>query len=321
MPTGQNRLRTASSFSRNRLEHRTATFGVDHLRLVQWLTVPSESLHAGDRVGPFELPVDPDSIRQFAEATLDDSHEIRHGRTVPPALVATRVYRAQLAAITELVPLDIFSAARSGVHGQHELLLHRPISADEKLHTFSETHSARPSEANLRVTLHHSTFDDREDLVAEQWWTTVLLGTTAEPTGPAPPDYSFSSSEGVTPVAEDVVRIDEVMARRYAQVSGDYNDHHFSAEAARRSGYEAPFLHGLCTMALCARAATGTVANGDPRRIRRIAVRFVAPAFLGHDLRVQIYQRADGNFALEAGCGGTVVIKNGLVQLVPRSGD
>jgi len=85
--------------------------------------------------------VGPELVRQFAEATLDDNQQFRDGRLVPPSLVATQVYRAQFAAITELVPNDIFSAARSGVHGQHDLLLHRPISADERLHTFIETHS------------------------------------------------------------------------------------------------------------------------------------------------------------------------------------
>ena len=218
-------------------------------------------MHAGDRVGPFVLPLDSELVRQFTEATLDDNQLFRDGRLVPPSLVATQVYRSQFAAITELVPNDVFSAARSGVHGQHDLLLHRPIAADEKLHTFIETHSARPSGDNLRVTLHHSILDDRENLVAEQWWTTVLLGTTAEHTGRTLPDYSFSSGGEASVVAEDVVRIDEVMARRYAQVSGDYNDHHFSVEGAWHSGFEAPFLHGLCTMALCTRAATKTVAR------------------------------------------------------------
>ena len=243
--------------------------------------MPSKALHAEDRVGPFELPVGPELVRQFAEATLDDNQQFRDGRLVPPSLVATQVYRAQFAAITELVPNDIFSAARSGVHGQHDLLLHRPISAGERLHTFIETHGMRPSGDNLRVTLHHATFDDREDLVAEQWWTTVLLGTTAKATGRALPDYSFSSDGEATLVAEDVVRIDDVMARRYAQVSGDYNDHHFSVEGARRSGFEAPFLHGLCTMALCARAPSERAGQRTRAKIKGIALLLMSPSSIG----------------------------------------
>jgi acyl dehydratase len=183
------------------------------------------ALRAGDRIGPFELPLSPELVRQFAEATLDASPQFRNGHLVPPSLIATQVYRAQFAAIMELVPDNVFSAARSGVHGQDDLLLHRPIASDENLRTFVETHSARPSGDNLRVTLHHSTLDESDDVVAEQWWTTVLLGTTAEPTGPELPDYSFSRGDEAM-VTEDVVLIDEVMARRYAQVSGDHNDHH-----------------------------------------------------------------------------------------------
>ena len=56
-------------------------------------------------------------------------------------------------------------------------------------------------------------------------------------------------------------------------------------------------------MALCTRAATETVAGGDPKRIRRVAVRLAAPAFLGRELRVQIFERPDGRFGLEAKCG------------------
>ena len=279
--------------------------------------MPSSALRAGDRVGPFDLPLGPELVRQFAAATLDAGGPIDDGLRVPAALVATLAYRPQLAAITELVPADVFASARSGVHGQHELLLHRPVTSDERLRTFVETHSARPSGDKLVVTLHHSVLDPGGDLVAEQWWTTVLLGTTAGPIGPGLPDRSFHAGADATAVAEDVVRIDEAMALGYARVSGDFSDHHFTVDGARRSGVEAPFLHGLCTMALCTRAATRTVAGGDPGRIRRVAVRFAAPALIGHDLRVTIFERPGDGFALEAACGGHPVITNGLVELAP----
>ena len=279
--------------------------------------VPSTELREGDRAGPFELPLSADLVHQFAAATRDPSQQFRDGRLVPPSLLATQVYRAQFAAMNELVPVDVFSQARSGVHGQHDLLLHRPITSDEKLHNFVETHSVRPAGDNLRITLHHAILDDGEALVAEQWWTTVLLGTTATSTGPDLPDYVFVREQDARVVAVDVVSVDDAMVRGYAEVSGDHSAHHFSVEAARRSGFETPFLHGLCTMALCARAATTTVAAGDPSRVRRVAVRFAAPAFLGQDLRIEIFDRRGGGFALEATCGDRPVIKNGLVELWP----
>jgi hypothetical protein len=71
------------------------------------------ALRAGDRIGPFELPLSPELVRQFAEATLDASPHFRDGYLVPPSLIATQVYRAQFAAIMELVPDAVFHQERS----------------------------------------------------------------------------------------------------------------------------------------------------------------------------------------------------------------
>lgn len=192
----------------------------------------------------------------------------------------------------ELVPESVFAEARGGVHGRHDLLLHRPIVPEETLRTVVLTHSAGSSGENLWITLLHKTYDAEEQLVAEQWWTTVMLGTTADPTGPAPPDHAVGDLGGAHPVAEEVVRIDLDLARRYGQVSGDFSEHHFDVEAARRSGYEGPFLHG-----------------------ERLAVRFAAPAFLDRYLAVRIYDLDADRNGLEAMCGEDAVVRNGLAEL------
>jgi acyl dehydratase len=272
-------------------------------------------MNAGDRAGPYDLVIDAEIAAAFGAATLDPNPRYVNGAALPPTAIATQAYRAQFAAMFQLVPESVFAEARSGVHGQHELLLHRPIMPGEMLHTVVETHSARPSGENLRITLLHKTYDTEELLVAEQWWTTVMLGTTADPTGPALPDHGVADLGGQDPVAEEVVRIDLDMARQYGQVSGDFSEHHFDAEAARRSGYEGPFLHGLCTMALCARAVVRTVCEGDPTRLRRFAVRFASPAFLDRDLAVRIYALGGDRYALEAMCGEDTVVRNGLAEL------
>lgn len=59
--------------------------------------------------------------------------------------------------------------------------------------------------------------------------------------GARSPRLFIPGGRGVITAVEDVISIDDVMARRYAEVSGDYNDHHFSVEGARRSGFDAPF--------------------------------------------------------------------------------
>jgi acyl dehydratase len=105
------------------------------------------------------------------------------------------------------------------------------------------------------------------------------------------------------------------MVRRYAELSGDFSDHHFDVEAARRSGFAGPFLHGLCTMALCARAVVETVGADDPSRLQRLAVQFASPAYLDQDLTVRIYRLGDERYAFEATCGDDIVIRNGFAGL------
>jgi acyl dehydratase len=269
-------------------------------------------------MGPFEVVFDTDMAAAFARATLDDNPSYFDGSALPPTTIATQAYGAQLPSILELVPASVFAASRGGVHGRHDLLLHRPVVPGERLHSLVELHSAKPSKDNLRVTLLHRTFDEREDLVAEQWWTTVLLGVTAAETGPDLPDHGVAPVDGQLPLAEETVHVDLAMARRYAEVSGDFSAHHFDAEAARRAGFEGPFVHGLCTMALCARAVVRTACAGDSSRFRRFAVRFASPAFLEQDLTVRVYDLGKERYAFEATSAGAIAVRNGLAELRPR---
>jgi acyl dehydratase len=100
-------------------------------------------------------------------------------------------------------------------------------------------------------------------------------------------------------------------------VSGDWAEHHFTAEAARHAGVDRPFLHGLCTMAMCAQSVVATVAGGDPDRVKRIAVRFAKPAFPAEDLVTSIYQAGPKTFAFEATSAGGPAITNGRAELRP----
>jgi acyl dehydratase len=277
--------------------------------------VPADVLRVGDRTGPFDLVLDTDLAATLARATLDDNPHYFDGSTLPPTAIATQTYAAQLPSILELVPASLFAESRGAVHGQHDLVLHRPIVPGEHLHTLVELHSAKPSKDNLRVTLLHRAFDGRQQLVAEQWWTTVLLGTTAGETGPDLPHHGTARVDGEVPIAEEVIRIDLDMVRRYAEVSGDFSEHHFDPEVARRSGFEGPFLHGLCTMALCARTVVRTVCADDPSRLRRFAVRFASPAFLGQDLAIRVHALGHDCYAFEATSGGALAIRNGLAEL------
>lgn len=263
----------------------------------------------GERVGPFEGCLDADLLARYdavTGGTVDGVH---------PVAIVTQIWDAQNHARNQLVPAALQASATGGVHGEHDVVVHRPIVPGASLRTWVDGHGSRPAGRNSLVTLRYTTVDADDAVVAEQWWTTVYLGVTCATVGDPPPDHAFPDDARLRPLGTWSTEVDVDLPRRYAEVSGDWSDHHFSAEAARRSGVDRPFLHGLCTMGLCAQAVMDVAADGDPTRARRVAVRFAAPTLLGEPLDVVLYDAGPGAVAFEATCAGATVIAHGRAEL------
>lgn len=277
--------------------------------------MPHRAVIVGARRGPFVGRLDDALIRSYAAATKDPSSVVQMGAAVPPVAIVTQIWDAQNEGRDAAVPQEFQRAAVSGVHGEHDIVLHRPIVPGESLHIFVDGHGARPAGHNALVTLRYSAFDRRGELVAEQWWTTVYLGITCDVAGEPAPDHAFPEDARDRPIGMHSVDVDFGMATRYAEVSGDWSAHHFELEAARQSGFDRLFLHGLCTMALCAQGVVQLAAEGDPERVQRVAVRFAMPTFLGERLDVRLYDAGPLACAFEADAGGATVITNGRAEL------
>jgi acyl dehydratase len=269
----------------------------------------------GERIGPFPGRLDRDLLQRYAAATADPSPRARSGAAVPPVALVTQTWEAQEQGRTTLVSAALQQSATGGVHGEHDVVLHRSIVPGEPLRIWVEGHGARPAGRNTAITLRYTALDASDAVVAEQWWTTVLFGVTAEPAGDAAPDHAFPAGARERPVGAWETEVDPGMATRYAEVSGDWSPHHFDPEAARRSGFDRVFLHGLCTMALCAQGVAALVADGDPARVRRVAVRFASPTFIGERLHLRLYDAGPLGYAFEADSAGALVIAHGRAEL------
>jgi acyl dehydratase len=269
----------------------------------------------GERRGPFAARLDADLVRRYAAATHDPSPAVQAGTVVPPVAIVTQIWVAQNEGRTASVSPSLRRAATGGVHGEHDVVLHRPIVPGEPLRIWVEGQGARPAGRNSLVTLRYTALDADDAIVAEQWWTTVYLGVTCEAVGEPAPDHAFPDDARERLIGTHTVDVDADMARRYAEVSGDWSPHHFELSAARQSGFDRLFLHGLCTMALCAQGVVQLAADGDPSRVRRVAVRFATPTFLGEQLHVRVYDAGALGCAFEADSTGATVITHGRAEL------
>jgi acyl dehydratase len=272
-------------------------------------------VHLGVQQGPYETWLDPELIRRFAEATRDPSGRARSGESMPPVAMITQSWDPMVHGRDHIIDQDLRHSAPGGAHGQHDTVLHRPLRPGERLRTWVDGWGSRPAGRNALCTLHLPTYDDSDVLVAEQWWSFIYMDTTCETVGRPLPDHAFPTDARQRHVGAYDIEMDEGLPRRYAEVTNDWARLHFDLEASLANGFPGLTAHGLSTLALCSQGIVDQFAGGDPDRVRRLAGRFSAPALLGHELHVDIYEVADGVYAFEATCAGARVISHGRMEL------
>ena len=271
------------------------------------------------RHGPFTATLDGAAIDQYARATNVRKARVVAVVAVPATFPVILIFDAQWAA-NSAVPKSVYQRGRNGVHGEHEVLLHRPLVPGETLDTFSAPFAVRNTRAGARVVLHMEQYGADGKLAVEHWWTIFFPGCDAlADVGPEPPDHTFPETARDHLVGSVTQHVDADAATRYAEVSNDWSAHHFELDAARKAGVDYLFAHGLCTMAMCTQAAVAMVADGDPGRVRRVAVRFASPTRLDADLTVDVYDASaslgPSSYAFEATCAGAPVITHGRLEL------
>ncbi len=101
------------------------------------------------------------------------------------------------------------------------------------------------------------------------------------------------------------------------RLCGDRNPLHADPAVARSAGFDAPILHGLCTLGHAGHAILKSVCDYDGSRIADMRLRFSSPVYPGETLRTAIW--IDGNtvsFRTSVVERDIIVLSNGCVTLV-----
>ena len=114
---------------------------------------------------------------------------------------------------------------------------------------------------------------------------------------------------------------DKYLPHRYAGASGDYNPIHVDPEFARAVGLPSNILHGLYSMGVVAKAATQSLAGGDPRALKKLTVQFRGMGMPEQEIEVTgTVKQVDGNrlvVDMEAAQGDNRIIRNAQAELEP----
>lgn len=206
---------------------------------------------------------------------------------------------------------------RSIVHGEQRLTMHEPLPAaaaivsDERVTDIFDKGADKGAIVWLERTIRSA---DRATLFATLHTAYFLRGDggcggpAGPAAGPAIPDRTPDATIDLP------TRSDQAILYR---LSGDVNPLHVDPGFARKVGFPAPILHGLCSYGIAARALIATLCGDDPARLAFIGARFSAPAFPGDTIRTDIWRREDGGFAFRCRAveRDAIILNNGAAKV------
>jgi acyl dehydratase len=263
-------------------------------------------------------------VAAYAAATNDDHPLYAAGVIAPPLFAVVPVGDHIGWALDGMVAQE---DRRWGVHAAQDMRFHAPLVPGMMVHTRAAPIGVQPKSLGTSVVIRTESRAGNV-LVAEQYATLLFRRKFSGPAvGEEAPDHRAppaakhaAQAAGRIATTQHVVAADQ--AQRYAQASGDHNPIHLDAEFARSVGLPGIILHGMCTMAFASAAAVTVVCAGDPRRLRRLAVRFARPVLPGQTIATRLWPAADdggaGTFAFETvSSEGKAVLADGLAEAAP----
>jgi acyl dehydratase len=276
-----------------------------------------------DKVGTWsderEFKVEADRIKAYATATNDPLPQHASGELAPPVFGVVPIWEAMGQSVMAVTPPEVMLNA---LHGEQDMYFHQPIRPGMLLRSRAAPVGVHVKLSGTTVVTRTETRDERGELVNEQWMVSFFRGASdGDGAGEVAPDHRFpEDARAGEPAARATQRFDDDQTYRYRDASGDYVPIHVDDDIAKSVGLPGIIIHGLCTMAFTSWGAIQQLADGDPTRLKRLAVRFSKPLFPGQEITTRFYAAGsrDGRsvFAYETtNPEGELVIKDGVAEV------
>ncbi|MBB3135465.1 acyl dehydratase [Rhizobium pisi] len=203
------------------------------------------------------------------------------------------------------------------VHSEHRLMVHRPIPLDVPLISRSRVLSVvdRGIEKGMFVSFERQIATmDGDEPIATIVQTNACRGDGGCGSAGSAPD-PLSKVPDAEPDLEFNVDIPGNAALLY-RLNGDLNPLHVDPQAAGRSGFDRPILHGLCSFGYAGYAIVAAIDPGMAIGLNAIAARFSAPIFPGETMTLQLWRSdAEIRFRGLVASRGTIILDNGMARL------
>jgi acyl dehydratase len=203
------------------------------------------------------------------------------------------------------------------VHGEHGLVLHRPVKpqgtvigrtrildvvdkgAERGALVYSQRQIIDKASGDLLATLKQTTFCRADGGFGG--------AQRAQPAPHAIPERAPDL------VCDLPTRPETALIYR---LSGDVNPLHAEPAFARAAGYPRPILHGLASFGIAGHALLKSLCNYEPARFKAMSGRFSAPVYPGETIRTEIWRDGDVvSFRARVAERDVIVLNNGRAEI------
>lgn len=279
-----------------------------------FVTQPYEADKIGVEVRSDEHLVEAPRTIAYAEAVEDTNKDHLSGRLAPPCYAVVPAMRPMARAMRIVIPGGF------PVHGEHDLVISRPIEPGMRLVSTAAVTGIWPKPAGLVSVIRVATTTHDGTPVNEQYWINLIArATIAGGQGEAPADHRMPADlKARAPDRTERYPLTPALGRRYAEASGDHSPYTFDLEDALSRGLPGIIVGGICTMSYASRALVDRCCAGRSDRLKRLALRFSGFLVLreGQSLAMPMWDERPGKVRFEmADAEGTRVVSNGMAEI------
>jgi acyl dehydratase len=179
--------------------------------------------------------------------------------------------------------------AGRAVHLTHDLRLHRLPRPGDRLATTARVTAVAAHRAGALVVTRFETVDAAGAPVSVTDHGTLYRGVAPPPGVRPPAGDGEGAGSASAPAWTAALPVAAGLAHVYTEGARIWNPIHTDRAVALAAGLPGIILHGTATLALAASELVRREADGDPRRVRRVAGRFAAMVELPSTLTLRVF--------------------------------
>jgi acyl dehydratase len=202
------------------------------------------------------------------------------------------------------------------VHATHDLIVHRPTKAGDRLHTTATVIGLAHRRAGTLMTVRLETVDAEGGQVTTSDYGSVYRGVGFEGEDAGEKTDADGGLDTPGSAARLPVAVPAGLAHVYTECARIWNPIHTDVAVARAAGLPDIILHGTATLALAVSRILHH-AGADPRAVGRVSARFTGMVPLPSRLTLRVGKAAEGKTFLfdAAGEHGALVLSAGALRL------